>query len=141
MSSLRTASSRALASARSVAVAGHVAGVQQRDAVAHRLELAAPVVRRAASLHYDLRGLVLREEGVHAATRKALARVDAPRRVRYRDLEDGLCQVDTDARSVHADSFSTFGLRGREVMCWHAGAAVGEESIPSLNLTRKIERS
>jgi len=55
-----------------------------------------------------------------------------PRRMGHGDLEDGLCEIDSDARSVHVDSSPGLGLRGRFSMCWHIGAVSGEESIPSV---------
>ena len=48
------------------------------------------------------------------------------------DLEDGLCEIDSDVRSVHADSSPGLGLWGRFSMHWHIGAVSGEESIPSV---------
>jgi len=47
-----------------VPVAGHVARRQQPYPMPHRLELAAPVVRRPARFHQDLRRLAFREEAL-----------------------------------------------------------------------------
>jgi hypothetical protein len=57
---------------------------------------------------------------------------DAPWRVGHGDLKDGLCQIDSEVRSVHEDSSPGLGLRGRLRVCWHIGAVSGEESIPSV---------
>ena len=58
--------------------------------------------------------------------------VNATGRVGYRDLEDGLCEIHCNLGSVHRAPPSRVAF-GAVDLFWHAGAGVGEESIPSID--------
>ena len=80
--------------------------------MAQALEFAAPVMGRAAGLQEHVGRRARGEEPPEARARQPVPFVDAAGRMRDRHLEDRLCQVDADLRSVHVDSSSVPGLSG-----------------------------
>ena len=84
-----------------------------------------------AGLQEHLGGLTLGDEAPEACAGEAMPGLHVPRPTRDGNLENSLCQVDADLGSVHTDSSSTCGLRGRCCFVALYGAVVGEESIPS----------
>ena len=73
------------------------------------LKTPAPVVRRAAGLEQDSRGLTLREERDEARAAEPVAFADAPCSLRDGDLEDGLRQIDGDRRMIHGGLLLSLG--------------------------------
>jgi hypothetical protein len=87
---------------------------------------AAPVVRRAAGFEqHGGRGLRRDEAGKLCAGQTA-ARRDMPGRVRHRDLEHALGEINSN-RTRHGNSF-----RGIDVAIRPFATTTHEESIPSL---------
>lgn len=74
------------------------------DAVAEGLELAPPVMGRAAGFHDHLGRLPFSEEAPVPGAAEAVTLVHPPGLVRDRDLEDRLCPIHPDLRSVHVGS-------------------------------------
>jgi len=60
-----------------------------------------PVMGRAARLHHDVHRRVSRQEPFELWPREPLSSDHAPRCIRHRELENRLCQVHTDRRSIH----------------------------------------
>ena len=96
------------------------------------------MVRCAARLKQHVGGGPLGEEAGETLPGEPVLLVYLARYVGDRYLEDGLCEIDGDVRSVHADSSPLIGLRGRTGF-WHVGAGLGEESIPSLLLQGQLK--
>jgi hypothetical protein len=70
-----------------------------------------PMMGRGAGLHDDFRLRLLRQEALELGSRQTLSLDDPPHGVRQRELENGLCDVNADGRSIHlwtplADHFS-----------------------------------
>jgi hypothetical protein len=84
-----------------VAVAADLGGRQEGHAVPVGLELAGPVMGRAASFHQDIGRWVLGEEALEAAPGEPTMLVHHPGRLRDGDVEDRLCHVYGNQRSVH----------------------------------------
>ena len=89
-----------------------------------------PVVGHATGFHHDVRGRRLREVARELGTIQALARDDAPLRIRDRKLEDGLCQVDGHCRSIHL-GLLLVAADGNQLMRAIIAHRNREESIPS----------
>ena len=97
----------------SLAVASHMGGRKQRDLMAEGLELASPVMSRAAGLHQDVSREVMQEEGPEALAREPVLLIHATRSMGHSDLEDRFCEIHGDLGSLHEDSSPLIGLRGR----------------------------
>jgi hypothetical protein len=79
-----------------VAIAGHVPRMQERDPMPQLLELAAPVMGRAAGLQQHLGGGVLGKETAESRPGQAPALPHLAGHGGDRDLEDGLGKIDAD---------------------------------------------
>jgi hypothetical protein len=56
---------------------------------------------RAAGLHDNAAGGTIGEEAIEASAAQALPFDNMPALIRQGDLEDILCKVDADSRSIH----------------------------------------
>ncbi len=145
ISSLRNASSSALASARSVllrgAVAAYVLRRQQHGAVAELLDLPRPEARRAAGLEQHGRRGLLREERQHLAALQAVPGRDLARAVGNSHFENGLRDVDGDGGSLF-HGLLLYGSRPVNPDDFGSQMPIksGEESISSLERTRWARR-
>jgi hypothetical protein len=94
------------------------------------------MVRRAAGLHDDATHRSVDEEAVETRAAQALSLDNMPALIGKRDLEDVLCQIDTDSRSIHG-GLLLLGLADAAHTAWHIDAESlrQEESISSLERT------
>jgi hypothetical protein len=95
------------------AVASDVGGWEKRDLVAQGLEFSPPVVSGATGLHEHMAGRPVNEEPSEAGSREPMFFSYSARSRGHSDLKHGLCEIDGDVGSVHADSFPGVGLWGR----------------------------
>lgn len=95
-------------------VASDMGSWEKRDLMAEGLEFPAPVVSGATGLHEHMARRLVQEELPKSSAGKAVLFGDPAGSVRDGNLEDGLCEIHSDARSVHADSSPVLGLRGRD---------------------------
>jgi hypothetical protein len=82
-------------------VRAHVGRRNERHAMAMLLRKASPVMRHTASLHDHVDRGRCSEEAREGRSIQTLTRDHMPLRIRERQLEDGLCQVDGHCRSIH----------------------------------------
>jgi hypothetical protein len=96
------------------------------------------VVSRPTGLHDNAACGAVDEEAIEASTVHALPFDNMPALIGQGDLEDTLCQVDTDSRSIHG-GLLLLGLADAPHPAWHIDAETlrREESISSLERTRE----
>jgi len=82
-------------------VGAHVARRQQPHLDAEATEPAGPVVRGATGFHHHQADAAVRKPALELAAGKALAFDDLPVVIGDGELEDVLCQIDGDGRSIH----------------------------------------
>jgi hypothetical protein len=94
---------------------------------------------RATGLHDDAAGGTVDEEAIKAGATQALPFDNMPTFICQGDLEDILCQVNTDSRSIHG-GLLLLGLADAPHTAWHIDAELlrQEESISSLKRTRDV---
>jgi hypothetical protein len=88
-----------------------------------------PVMRCAARFHHHVGGSGLREEACEARTIEPLPSHEPPLRIRERQFEHGLCEVDGHCRSLHL-GLLLVALMGVSC-CGMMPHRNREESIPS----------
>src|SRR6187431_2087904 len=93
---------------------------------------------RAAGFHDDAAGRSVGEKAIEASAAQALPFDNMPTFIGQGDLEDVLCKVDTDSRSIHG-GLLLLGLADAPHPAWHIDAESfrQEESISSLERTRE----
>jgi hypothetical protein len=95
-------------------------------------------VSGAAGLHDDAAGHTVGKEPIESRAAQPLALDNMPAFISQGDLEDVLCKVDTDSRSIHG-GLLLLGLADAPHPAWHIDAESfrQEESISSLERTRE----
>jgi hypothetical protein len=108
-------------------------GGEENDIVTQLLDLPCPVMGGSACLHDDGRLRSLGKEGKELGPTWAIALGDLPGPVRDGNLEDILCQINSDERIVHVDS--SYPRQGDSGTLMPIESQ--EESIPSMNLSKR----
>jgi hypothetical protein len=116
-------------------VGTYVGGRQKLDIDAERIELACPVMSRAARFHDDERDIAVEEPAFELAARQAMLFDDAPAGVGHSDLEHGFGQINGHGSSIHGGLLLSADPRPHVDQCAHRGAKRQGESIPSIERT------
>ena len=111
---------------------------QQHDLVTLTTQPAGVVVSRATGFHNDAACRPVDEEPVETRPAQALPLDNMPALIGQGDLEDILCQVNTDSRSIYG-GLLLLGLADALHPAWHIDAESfrQEESISSFERTRE----
>jgi len=104
--------------------------------VAESLELAGPMVSRAAGFHDDARRWLRGEEFEKARAAEPTLGANSAGRGRDRDLENGLCEVDGDGCSLLHGLLLSVENNGSHDFGTRCRSSREEESISSLQGTR-----
>ena len=93
---------------------------------------------RTTSLHDDAAGRAVDEEAIETSAAQPLPLDTMPALIGQGDLEDILCKVHADSRSIHG-GLLLLGLADAPHPAWHIDAELPrqEESISSFERTRE----
>jgi hypothetical protein len=112
-------------------VGADVGGRQELDVDAQGIELACPVMGRAAGFHDDERDVAVDEPALELAARETVLLDDTPGGIGDGELEDGLGKIDGYGSSMHGGLLLLTDPRPHVDQCAYFRAKRQGESIPS----------